>query len=255
LTIAVAVTGILVGFAASSWAGEDNSVGLAKTLAEASVSLDQALKASESKGKPISGRYEIADGALQLSVYTMKGDDFNEVIVDHKSGAIKKAEKIPDAGDLKDAKEQSQAMANAKGSLGKAVADFVFAAGAATSLRDHHMTAHLGASYAAVGFLCFAPALGAEHVVVYCSMKEDVGRSVAERFEKETNTSVKLVPGKGRATSKELVARLIAEKNRSGADVFWCCDPAGAMILKSKGLSAPYESPNAKKCARPVSRS
>jgi iron(III) transport system substrate-binding protein len=39
---------------------------------------------------------------------------------------------------------------------------------------------------------------------------------------------------------------LIGEKNRPCADVFWADDPVGVVILKSKGLSAPYESPNAK---------
>jgi len=123
VTIAVAVTGILVAVALSSWAEEGDAKALAKALPEASVSLDQGLEASEREGKPISGKYEIADGALQLSVYTMKGDEFSEVIVDHKSGTIKKAEKITEADDLKDAKEQSEAMANAKMSLDKAVED------------------------------------------------------------------------------------------------------------------------------------
>jgi hypothetical protein len=123
LAVAVAVTGILAAVASSSWAGEDNPAALAKALPEASVSLDQGLKASEREGKPISGKYEIEDGALQLSVYTMKGGQFSEVIVDHKTGAIKKAEKIMDADDLKNAKEQGQAMAKAKVSLDNAVAD------------------------------------------------------------------------------------------------------------------------------------
>ena len=87
----------------------------------ASLSLDQGLKASEREGEPISAKYELADGALQLSVYTLKGDQFSEIIVDHKTGVIKNAEKITDADDLKYAKEQSQAMANAKVSLDKAV--------------------------------------------------------------------------------------------------------------------------------------
>ena len=57
--------------------------------------LDQGFKASEGEGKPISGKFEVNDdGALQLSVYTMKGDQFAEVIVDHKSGSIKKSEPI-----------------------------------------------------------------------------------------------------------------------------------------------------------------
>jgi hypothetical protein len=123
LTIAVAVTGILAAVALSSCTGDDNPVALAKALPEASVSLDQGLKASESEGKPISGEYEIEDGVLQLLVYTMKGDQFSEVIVDHKTGAVEKAEKITDADDLKDAKEQSQAMAGTKVSLDKVVDD------------------------------------------------------------------------------------------------------------------------------------
>ena len=110
LVVAVAVTGILAAVALSSRA-EDNPGALAKALPEASVSLDQGLKASESEGKPISGKYELEDGAIHLSVYTMKGDQFSEVIVDHKTGAIKNA------------KEQSQAMASAKVSLDKAVED------------------------------------------------------------------------------------------------------------------------------------
>ena len=119
---AIAVIAILAAVALSSRA-EDNPGALAKALPEASVSLDQGLKASESEGKPISGKYELEDGALQLSVYTTKGDQFSEVIVDYKTGAIKKAEKITDADDLKNAKEQSEAMASARLSLEKAVAD------------------------------------------------------------------------------------------------------------------------------------
>ena len=120
--LAVAVIGILAAVALPVWA-EENPGALAKALPEASVSLDQGLKASESEGKPISGKYELEDGALQLSVYTTKGDQFSEVIVDYKTGAIKKSEKITDPDDLKNAKEQSEAMANARLSLEKAVAD------------------------------------------------------------------------------------------------------------------------------------
>ena len=120
--LAVAVIGILAAVALPLRA-EENPGALAKALGEASVSLDQGLKASESEGKPISGKYELEDGALQLSVYTTKGDQFSEVIVDNKTGATKKAEKITDPDDLKNAKEQSEAMANARLSLEKAVAD------------------------------------------------------------------------------------------------------------------------------------
>jgi hypothetical protein len=120
LLVVVAVTGILAAISLSARA-EDNPAELAKALPQASISLNQGLKASEHEGKPISAKFELEDGALQLSVYTMKTGEFSEVIVDHKTGAIKKAEKITEADDLKDANEQSQAMVKAKVSLDKAV--------------------------------------------------------------------------------------------------------------------------------------
>ncbi len=130
VAIALMLAGTLSLAGLASWAAEEgNPAALAKALSEARVPLDKGLKASESEGQPISGKYEVADRALQLSVYTMKGVQFMEVIVDHKSGAIKKAEKITDADDLKDAKEQSQAMAKAKVSLDKAVDSAVKANG------------------------------------------------------------------------------------------------------------------------------
>ena len=64
------------------------------------------LKASEAQGTPISAKFEIEDGKLQLSVYTIKGSDFIEVVADPNTGAIAKAEKITDAGDLKEAAQQ-----------------------------------------------------------------------------------------------------------------------------------------------------
>ncbi len=120
LGIGVATAAILIIASLSSRA-EDNSAALAKALPQANVSLDQGLKASEREGKPISAKYEIENGALQLSVYTMKGDQFSEVIVDHSSGSIKKAEPITDADDMKAAQEQSAAMAKAKLPLEAAV--------------------------------------------------------------------------------------------------------------------------------------
>ena len=98
-----------------------DAAAMAKALPEATVSLDQGLKASASDGTPISAKYEIEHGALQLSVYTMKGTKFSEVIVDHKSGAIKKSEPITDADDMKAAQAQSAAMTKAKQTLDAAV--------------------------------------------------------------------------------------------------------------------------------------
>jgi len=49
---------------------------LAKAVAAAKVSLEQGLSTSAHEGKPISAKFEIEDGKLQLSVYTAKGDKF-----------------------------------------------------------------------------------------------------------------------------------------------------------------------------------
>src|SRR4030095_11938414 len=90
---------------------------LAKALGDAKISLQRGLTASTKEGKPISAKYEVEHGKLQLSVYTMKGDKFSEVIVDHKTGKVTKAEPITRGDDLSHAKAQSEAMAKAKVSL------------------------------------------------------------------------------------------------------------------------------------------
>lgn len=126
LAIGIAAASILASVCLPAWAEEnDNPAMLAKALAESSISLEQGLKAGEREGKPISGKYEIENGVLQLSVYTMKGKQFSEVIVDHKTGSIKKAEAITDSDDLKKAEAQSEAIAKAKRPLETAVADAV----------------------------------------------------------------------------------------------------------------------------------
>jgi hypothetical protein len=144
---------------------EDNSAALAKALPQASVSLEQGLKASERQGKPISAKYEIEDGTLQLSVYTIKGDQFSEVIVDHKSGSITKAEPITDAADMKEAQEQSAAVAKAKLPLDAAV--------------DGAVKANSG--YRAVGVI---PMLdGGQPVATITLMKGDDVKKVMEKLD------------------------------------------------------------------------
>ena len=99
---------------------------LAKALRDAKIPLQRGLTASAKEGKPISAKYEVEDGKLQLSVYTMKrGDKFSEVIVDHKTGKVAKAEPITNADDLAHAKAQSEAMAKAKRSLDAAASEAV----------------------------------------------------------------------------------------------------------------------------------
>jgi hypothetical protein len=70
---------------------------------------------------PISAKYEIEHDALQLSVYTMNRDQFSEVIVDYKTGAIDNSAAITAGEDLKDAGIQGAVMSKAKVSLEAAV--------------------------------------------------------------------------------------------------------------------------------------
>src|SRR5215204_4947390 len=82
-------------------------------------------------------------------------------------------------------------------------------------------------------------------VVVYTSVDDVFARPVCERFQQETGIEVKLVPDTEETKSTGLLNRLIAEKARPQADVFWSGDPVRAAVLKARGVSAPYRSPQA----------
>jgi hypothetical protein len=86
----------------------------------AKVSLQQGFTASEREGQPISGKFEIDKGKLQLSIYTAKEGKFFEVIVDHTTGNIAKVEPITEGEDLAHAKSQKAAIDRAKVKLADA---------------------------------------------------------------------------------------------------------------------------------------
>ena len=120
---------------------------LAAALEDTTATLQGGLKASENEGTPISAKFEIEDGKLQLSVYTMTRDGFIEVVADPATGAAK-AEKITDAEDLKAATSQKAAMAKAtvpllatesavKGNAGFRAVSIM------PGLRDEHATAEV----------------------------------------------------------------------------------------------------------------
>lgn len=94
---------------------------LATAVMNARVSLEGGLAASASQGQPISAKFEIEEGKLQLSVYTVKGGKFFEVIVDHTSGKVVTIEPITEGEDFAAAQSQSAAVAHAKASLRAAV--------------------------------------------------------------------------------------------------------------------------------------
>ena len=113
LAVLIAAIGLWTIGAAPVQAESDRAA-LAAALKNASATLQGGIKASEAQGTPISAKFELEDGKLQLSVYTMKGDSFTEVVADPNTGAIKEAETIKEADDLKEATAQKAAMAKAK---------------------------------------------------------------------------------------------------------------------------------------------
>ena len=91
----------------------------------------------------------------------------------------------------------------------------------------------------------FSTTMAAE-VVVYTSVDDVFARPIVNSFEKQSGINVKLVTDTEETKSTGLLNRLIAEKKRPRADVFWSGDPIRAAILKAKGVSAVYHSPAAK---------
>src|SRR5215470_11452043 len=83
-------------------------------------------------------------------------------------------------------------------------------------------------------------------VVVYTSVDDVHARLIAERFTKDTGIEVRLVADTEETKSTGLLNRLIAEKKRPRADVFWSGDPMRAAILKKHEVAAAYRSPAAK---------
>src|SRR5437899_5681558 len=126
-TVAVVVATVLVLVTAVGWSQQPDKehAEWAKALNDAKIPLQRGLTASAKEGKPISAKYEVEDGKLQLSIYTMKGDKFSEVIVDHKTGKVSKTEPITQGDDLTHAKAQSEAMAKANRSLDAAATEAV----------------------------------------------------------------------------------------------------------------------------------
>ena len=87
----VVLTGSLVAPAVAADEAQERAE-LAKALTGAKVTLHSGLQTSASQGKPISAKFEVEDGKLQLSIYTVKGDGLSEMVINPASGKVEKAE-------------------------------------------------------------------------------------------------------------------------------------------------------------------
>ena len=79
-------------------------------------------------------------------------------------------------------------------------------------------------------------------LVMYVSFHEDTAKGLAELFKKKTGAEVSFI----RLPTGEAVARLTAEKDNPKASI-WIGGPSDAHeLVKSKGITEKYESPNLK---------
>jgi len=83
-------------------------------------------------------------------------------------------------------------------------------------------------------------------VVVYASVDQHYSEPIIRKFTQETKIKVLPVYDVEAAKTTGLVNRLVAEKPRPQADVFWNGEFAQTLLLKEKGVLTPYISPSAK---------
>jgi iron(III) transport system substrate-binding protein len=82
----------------------------------------------------------------------------------------------------------------------------------------------------------------ASEVVVYTSVDQVFSEPILQTFEKRTGIKVKAVYDVEASKTTGLVNRLIAEKRYPRADVFWNSEVGRTLVLKQKGILAPYQS-------------
>jgi hypothetical protein len=127
VTIGVIVFAIFAFADPRSWADDDkyDATKLVGTFGYGNMPLDQALKASEREGQPLSGKYEMDSGMLQLSVTAKNAEGFLTIIFDHKSGSIVRKVPMVDRAEISEAEAQNHAMSDAKIPLVKAIENAV----------------------------------------------------------------------------------------------------------------------------------
>lgn len=82
-------------------------------------------------------------------------------------------------------------------------------------------------------------------VVVYTALDEMYSRPILEEFERTKGIKVETVFDTEASKTTGLVQRLIAEKQRPRADVFWNNEVVQTIVLRNERVTAPYISPAA----------
>ena len=82
-------------------------------------------------------------------------------------------------------------------------------------------------------------------VTAYVSADRPFSEPIMQDYERQTGVRVSVVYDTEETKSTGLANRLLAEKGRPQADVFWSNEPVRTLMLKSRGVLAPYQSPAA----------
>lgn len=98
---------------------------------------------------------------------------------------------------------------------------------------------------AAVVCACDRPSAGAREVVLYSSVDDHILQEVVRAFEASSGITVRVVGDTEATKTTGLVQRMLAEKDRPRADVWWSNEPYGTIRLGREGLLAPHTSPAA----------
>ena len=111
----------LILMAASDRDDQPDPVALWAALEDATVTLESGLIVGEQRGHPVSAKFDIADGDLQLTVWIATVDSLLQVVVDPNTAAVARSEPINASDDLADAIAQRAAVERARVSLLSAV--------------------------------------------------------------------------------------------------------------------------------------
>ncbi len=84
-----------------------------------------------------------------------------------------------------------------------------------------------------------------QEVTIYVSTDRVFSEPVLRGYEQQSGVRVNAVYDTEETKSTGLANKLLAEKNRPQADVFWSNEPVRTLVLKRNGVLAPYKSSNA----------
>jgi iron(III) transport system substrate-binding protein len=101
------------------------------------------------------------------------------------------------------------------------------------------------AALATYGASCTGVGRSAREVTAYVSADRPFSEPIMQEYERRSGVRVNVIYDTEETKSTGLANRLLAEKSRPQADVFWSNEPVRTLILKTRGVLAPYRSPAA----------